>query len=229
MRGYKCGLLLMALSCWVPAAVAGQAADVVAASAVKATPSPEEDYQAGLKADQIGEIIDAVRLFKRAADAGHATAQAKIGDIFKQGSGYKLAFEYYRKSAAQGDAHGQLGLGLIYANPGENQNFEEARKYVALAADQNYHPAILAMSGAYILGGLGLDEAARNSPEALKWIQRAVDIDSVIAIRAIADAYRTGKYGLVADLQKAAEWDDKANELQGITKDEKKKKSTKKR
>ncbi len=228
MLGYKWGLVLVALSCWTPAAIADASASAVAASAVKAVPSPEENYQAGLKADEAGEIIDAIRLFKLAADAGHATALARIGDIFKSGSQYRAAFESYEKSAAQGDAHGQFGLGLMYTVVGESQNFEEARRWVIMSAEQKYSPAILAMSGAYTVGGMGLDEAARNSPEALKWIQRAADINHIPALRMLADAYRTGKYGLAVDLQRAAEWDDKVRELGGM-KDEKKKKQTRRR
>lgn len=227
MRGYKCGLLLILLPCWVPMAVADPAVSGVAASAVKAIPSPEEDYQAAIKADKAGEVVEAVKLFKRAADRGHAAAQLEVGEIIKYGSGFKMAVEYYHKSAEQGYAAGQLGLGLVYTEPGVYQDFAEARKWVILAADQEYAPAIHEMARSYILGGMGLDENARSGPDALKWIKRAADIKYPLAIQTLADAYRLGKYGLEIDLKQAGEWDAKYKEAAGIK--NVKKKSTKSR
>jgi len=227
MRGYKYGLLLMMLPYWVPMAVADQAVSGVAASAVGAVPSPEEDYQAGLKAYEKDDTVDAIRLFYRAAESGHAGAQAEMGYILRQGSNYKPAFEYYRKSAAQGNATGQYGLGMMYAAPGEYQDFAEARKWVILAADQGDELAIYEMARSYIKGGLGLDENARKDPEALNWIKRSADIKDLSAIIALADAYRSGKYGLKIDEKQAKEWDDKYKEITGLK--EVPKKTTKRR
>lgn len=245
MRGYKRGLLLLVLSCWVPVAVADPAASgapepvydlygfAKPASAVKAAPSPEEDYQAALKADRADEMVDAARLYRRAAGRGHAAAQVKVAETLWQGSAKKEAAEYFRKAAEQGNAEGQLGLAMMYmADQVEfkwemKQDLVEARKWLVLAADQGNKQAIITLAGAYITGGMGLDENARNSPEALAWIKRAADVDDFPAVKELASAYRSGKYGLAVDSELADELDDKAKKLGGVV--ESKKKSSKKR
>lgn len=226
MRGYKCGLLLMVLSYWVPIAVADPAASAVAASAVGAIPSPEDDYQAAFKAEAADDLMEAGMLFRRAAERGHAAAQAEIAARLEYATSYKKALEFYRKSAEQGNAAGQFGLGLTYAsgNPEVKQDFAEARKWIVLAANQEYHPAIIRLAGAYMNGGLGLDEKARSGSEAAAWIKRAADINYVPAIKALASAYRSGQYGLEVDPKQASDLDAKANKLRGIG--EKKNKKT---
>ncbi len=246
MRGHKWGWLFVVVPYCVSMAVAEPAVSGAAetaasgvaaarkplypplgasASAVGAIPSPEEDYQAALKADDAGDMVDAGRLFMRAAKAGHAAAQATVALGLRTGSADKQAFEFFRKAAEQGNALGQLGLGTMYAESGVvPQDFAEARKWIARAADQGDKKAIHIMADAYISGQFGLDEAARNSPEALDWIKRAVAIDDPTAIRALAKAYRSGQFGLAVDPKQADDLDAKANKLLGIV--EKKKKKT---
>ncbi len=238
MRGYKWEWLLVVLPCCVSIAVAEPAASGVdaarktlyppleaTASAVGSVPSPEEDYQAAVKADNAGDLVDAGRLYMRAAKAGHAAAQATVAIGLRMGSADKQAFEFFRKSAEQGNTVGMIGLGTMYAESGVvPQDFVEARKWITRAADQGDKKAIQVMAHSYIGGQLGLDETARNSPEALDWIKRAVAIDDPTAIRALASAYRAGQFGLAVDPKQADELDAKANKLLG--KEEKKKKKT---
>lgn len=191
------------------------------ASAVGSAPTPEEDYQAGIKADTAGNLVDAGRLFMRAAKAGHAGAQAYVALGLRTGSSDLAAFEFFRKSAEQGNILGQMGLGTMYAESGVvPQDFGEARKWYGRAADQGDKQAIHLMAEAYINGRLGLDEAARNSPEALDWIKRAVAVDDATASRALAKAYRSGQFGLAVDTKQADDLDAKADKLLG--KEEKK-------
>lgn len=225
MRGYKCGLLLMVLSCWVAAAVADPAASAVAASAVKAIPSPEEDYQEAIKADKAGELLEAGILFRRAAERGHAAAQAEIAAKFEYATAYKEALEFYRKSAEQGNAAGQFGLGLTYAmgNPEVKQDLVEARKWIVLAANQGYPSAINMLAEAYMKGGLGLDEKVRSGPDAAVWIKRAAEINYVPAIRALIRAYRSGQYGLEVDPKQANDLESSKKGLLGIREEKRKK------
>lgn len=204
--------------------VGASAAGGVAASAVKAIPSPEEDYQAALKADKAGETMEAARLFAKAAEAGHAAAQAELGDILKYASGYGEAFESFRKSAAQGYAPGQYGLGMMYGDKGKLQDFAEARKWITLAAEQGFMPAIQEMALIYIRGDMGIEKNSQ-SPDAVKWIKRAADMKDLAAIEALANAYRVGKYGLKIDLKQAEELDAKYKEIAGLNVKQKSKKS----
>lgn len=226
MRGSGCGLLLVALSCWVPmpVAAADPAVSAGAASAVEAARSPEEDYRLGMKFKEEDSLPDAIRLFMRAAQHGHAAAQAEAADILETGSAFKPALELWRKSAEQGYAPGQFGLGMMYAAIDRDevkQDFIEARKWVTLAANQGYAPAIHLLADAYLNGRIGLGADAQSSPEALAWIKRAADIDHVPAIQALASAYRSGRYGLAVDPAQADALDAKAKKILGI-KEEKK-------
>lgn len=198
----------------------------VAASAVGPAPSPEEDYQAAIKADQAENLVDAGRLYMRAAQRGHAAAQARVAYGLRYAGADKEAFEWFRKAAEQGNAFGQMGLSTMYAESGVpgTQDFAEARKWLSLAADQGEKNAISMMANTYIVGGMGLDDNARNSPEALAWIKRATDIDDPAALKALASAYRSGQYGLAVDTKQADELDAKAKKILGIV-DKKKKKT----
>lgn len=242
MRGWMHGVWLMALPFCAPLAIAEQAAGGIAAvSGVPAT-SPEEDFAAADKADKEDDMITAGRLYRRAADGGHAEAQARIGIILYRGSANERALEYYRKSAAQGNANGQYGVGIMYqgGEGGVKQDFDEARKWFALAAQQGHVPSIQKLAEACIgpsdaflskiynkakADKMVLDAAALCGPDPLTWIKRAADIDYSNAVRALASAYRSGKYGLAADPKHADELDAKADKLLGIVE----KKVTKKR
>lgn len=218
MRGCKCGLLIMILFCWAPMAVAGAAVSGVAAPAAKAVKSPEENYQAGIKAYKEEDYSGATSLFFLAAEQGHAGAQAEFAFLIKDGGGAKQAFEYFHKSADQGNSKGQFGLSLMYAEKGPNQDLAEALKWLTLAAEQGEIPAIVRMAKGYLYGGYGglvIDEKLRSDSETLKWVKRAADADEPVLIQTLADAYRLGKYGLEVDLKKAAEWDAKYREVTG--------------
>ena len=62
-----------------------------------------------------GESIADLR---KAAAAGDAEAQTKLGERYNKGRGvrknYKEAVKWYHKAAEQGDAAGQYNLGLMY-------------------------------------------------------------------------------------------------------------------
>ena len=220
----------------------------------KISTNPVKDYEEGLRLLAIGEgqgsldaLIDAADHFRLAADAGHAGAQARYGLSLERGQMQEEAVKYYRLSAAQGHMDGQFGLGTAYLlGEGVTQDFAEARKWLTLAGEQGHKGAILTMATAYlrrelpadelallksretktyITSGLGLDESARHGPEALVWIQRAADHNSLGALEALAVAYRSGQFGLTADAQKADAIVAKMDILRGVTKVETKKKS----
>lgn len=243
MRGWMNGLWLIALTCWVSLAVAEPAVSgVVAASGVAApAPTPEEDFAAADKADKADDMITSGRLYRRAADAGHAEAQARVGHIFYRAASNARALEYFRKSAAQGNAEGQYGVGFMYqgGEGGVEQDMAEARKWYAMAAQQGHKKSINMMADACIGPSASIlsrtysktkaekmisDAATLCGPDNLFWIKRAADLDYVPAVTALAEAYREGKYGLAADTKQAAELDLRANKLLGIVEKPKEKK-----
>ena len=184
---------------------------------------PAEDYETGYKAFNLGNITDAMAPLRRAADSGHAAAQALLAYILDGAEDNEEAVSYYRKSAEQGNADGEFGLGSMYAiGEGVTQNFDEARKWVMKAAAQGNKNAIAMVAQSYISGGLGFDEATRHGPEALTWIKRAAEFDYLPALINLSAAYRTGQYGLTADPAMVENLKERISKVRGQSKNESK-------
>lgn len=182
----------------------------------EARANPEEDFRAGSRAFQGGDVVQAMALLKKSADAGHAPSQSLLGYILDKAEFNDEAIAYYRKAAAQKDPDGQFGLGTMYASgEGVKRDFVEARKWITLAAEKGHAGAINALAQAYISGELGIGEAERNGGEALRWIRRAADTGHLPAVERLAVAYRTGAYGLAVDAQQAQSFEAKAKALRG--------------
>lgn len=169
---------------------------------------PDEDYKTGAKMYAVGDMLGAMPIIKKAADDGHAAAQALYADMILAGdAGDEQALSYFRKSAEQGNAEGQFGLGSMYASgEGVKRDLAEGRKWVTKAAEQGHHAAINEMALAYMTGGLGITDDARKSEQALRWIRQAADNNFLSAIREMVKAYRQGEYGLAPDVKLADQW-----------------------
>ena len=177
-----------------------------------------EDFAEGNRHNLRGDVVAALPFYKRAADAGHAGAQAAMGDLMRASDFTEEAIGYFRKSALQGDADGQFGLAaMLVSGDGEPQNTPEARKYYTLAANQGHDLAINELAFSYLTGGLGIQESERNGPEALKWIQLDAENGYRPAMETLAKAYRSGGYALTIDAKKADEWAEKVRKLSGVT------------
>ena len=250
MRKWKLGLCFIMLAYSVPVVIAAPAAkEKVAApeerketlvgtfalnspagreiaEAIKnGTVTPQQLFEAGDKSEIAADVEAATIFYKAAADGGHAEAQARIAFILYRSGFDEQAFDFFRKSAEQGNAEGMYGLGVAYeGGTGTKQDFVEARKWYTRAAEKGNLPSLHAMVDAYRLGNLGLNDAALKSPEALSWIRRGADADFVPAVQSLADSYRLGRYGLAIDLKLAEELDAKLKKLLGIKEVEKRKK-----
>lgn len=183
---------------------------LLALSGGAARAAPEGDYKDGEKAYRQGDVVKAMGLLKSAADAGHAAAQSLYAEILDRSEFNEEAVEYYRKAAAQGDAEGEFGLaGMYAAGEGVKKDPQEAMTNFVKAAERGHVQAIKVVAAAYVLGELGLDETARNGPEARKWITRAAELDHVPSVEALAKAYQSGGFGIEPDAQQATLWSDK--------------------
>lgn len=249
IRKWKLGLFLIVLPYCVPMAVADPAAggetavsphvinipglEESVSKAIKAgTATPEQYFDAADKAEKADNMMASAYLYRLAADNGHAIAQVRTGDVLYGSGFFEKAAYYFLKAAEQGNADGMYGLAVVVmGNYKETDlkgdlagnDFVEARKWFAQAAELGHRPSLIKITDAYIGGGLGLDNDALGGPEALSWIKRAADIDYTPAVEALAKAYREGRYGLTADLAQADELDAKARKLKGIKETTKKK------
>ena len=202
-------LAVLAPRTWVGIALAVQIAVAWAA--------PEDDFRAGYKAFHAGDIVQAMAILRKSADAGHAASQALLGDILDQAEFDDEALAYYRKAALQGNADGEFGLGKMYgAGEGVKRDNAEALKWLARSAERGHVLATKVLAEAYIKGELGLDDSRRSGADALRWIRSAADVSHIPAIEFLARAYRAGNLGLTVDLKQAEALDARARALRGI-------------
>ena len=134
----------------------------------------EQDLERAEKAIRGGDLITGMGLMRQAAQAGHAPAQARLGEILDKAEEDKEAVAWYRKAAEQGNAAGQFGLGMEYASgEGLPKDLEQARLWVRRAADQSHQSAVETLAMAYRKGGLGLTP---DPAEADRWTAKAAAI-----------------------------------------------------
>ena len=257
MRGWRYGLCLLVLSCWVPTAVAdlrvggpvgksenggaGAAAGKPTSSAdflFRKDATPEEDYQAGIIAYNRNELIEAQGIFERAANKGHTGAMTRLAEILDRSGFVKEASDWYLKAAQLGYADAQYRLGEMYmdlnafdlTHTGVKTDPVTARKWFELAAEGGHEEALKLVTTAYAGGGLGLTDAERTDAEVLKWIHLSIDkIKDPDAMETLASAYRKGSYGLKVDVKLADEWVAKAKVARGVKEEEAAQKKKKKK
>lgn len=177
-----------------------------------------EDFEAGKKAFDAGDLVGAMNPLKRAADAGHTEAQVLLAYLLDYSEFDEDAIAYYRKAAEKGNADGQFGLGTMVANGDgvPKKDPVEGRRWIKLAAEQGHKMAIGVMAQAYLTGQFGLTEAERTNEETLRWVRLAAELDSLPAIDALVRAYREGGLGLSPDPAKATELEARAKKLRNI-------------
>jgi len=178
-----------------------------------------EDYEAGLKSFQVGDIVGAMNPLRSAANAGHAKAQVLLAEILDRSEFDEDAVALYRKAAEQGDPDGMFGLGaMIVAGEGvAKKDVPAGRAWIQKAADLGHRQATQVIAQAYLKGELGFSEAECASPTALHWIQLAAETDYLPAIDALASAYASGnQWGLAINKGLAEQYLAQANKIRNI-------------
>jgi TPR repeat protein len=150
-------------------AALGLATLLLAAGSAQA--GPREDTDRAEAALRGGDLITALALFKQAADAGHAPAQARMGDLMDAAEQNADAVAWYRKAAEQGEPAGEYGLARMAAvGKGLPRDAAQALQWLRQAVQKQHAPAIEALARAHRAGDLGLPkdpaEAARLEAQA---------------------------------------------------------------
>lgn len=132
---------------------------------------PKEDTERAEASFRSGDLIGAMTLLRKAADQGHAPAQARLADLLDAAEQDAEAVALYRKAAEQGEPAGEYGLGRMFANgDGLARDPTQALLWFRKAADRDHAPAIEALARAHRSGDLGL---ARDLQEAARLEARA--------------------------------------------------------
>lgn len=180
---------------------------------------PAEDYQAGLKSFQVGDIVGAMGPLRNASQAGYAKAQVLLAEILDRSEFDEDAVALYRKAAEQGDADGMFGLGaMIGAGEGvKTRDLAEARHWINKAAELGHKQAINVIAQAYFKLELGFTEADRDSPKALHWQILSAENEYLPALDALVAAYSDGGlFGVSPDRALAEKYQNQANKIRNI-------------
>ena len=126
-------------------------------------------------------------------------------EVWRDGNSSQIASRCHQL-AAQGDAHAQLVLGVMYGlGKGVPRDYAEAIRWLQKAADQDLAGAEFGLGFMYE-NGLGVSQ---DYAEAVTWYQRAADQASANAQYSLAQMYKRG-HGIQRNYAEAARWFNKA-------------------
>ena len=153
---------------------------------------------------------EALKWYKRAADAGNLDAMNDVGYYYQYGLGDLRkdeveALKWYRVAADAGHATAMNNVGYYYQYGlgGLRKDEVEALKWLRKAADGGNAMAMCDIGYYYENGLGGLKE---NEKEALKWYRMAADGGNAIAMYNIGNSYAYGRLGLKEDEKEALKW-----------------------
>lgn len=149
----------------------------------------------------------AVELMKEAADAGNRLAAFNYAQMLvgkdDSAAGLEKAYDYYEKAADAGLADAQYAMSQAFANGigGKIRNDVEARRWLLLAARQNYDTAELDL-GTWLVEGRG---GTVDLEGGFRWLKQAAEGGNVAAENRLAKLYMNG-IGVKADKVEAGAW-----------------------
>lgn len=177
------------------------------------SPTPSERAKAGdtnqeaellLESGKPGCITQAAKLFKKAADCGHARAQVNYGHCLELGRGVRQDFGeaayYFQVAAEQGDPSGQLKIGLCHEfGRGTKKDDKVAFKWYSKSAEQGNAQAQLNLGIAY-QNGRGVKADHVKAAELYRNAAQSGDL--AVAKLNLGVLYEEGK-GVPVDFSKA--------------------------
>jgi TPR repeat protein len=158
------------------------------------------------------DYTEAVRWWRKAADAGNAEAQNKLGEAYYNGYGVPQdnaeAAKWYGKAVEQGHASAQQSVGVMYRDGrGVPQDYVEAVNWYRKAAEQGNADAQNSLGDAYNRG----NGVPQDFTEAVKWFRRAAEQGSAYAQHILGCMYANGE-GVPKDYMQAHMWSNLAAE-----------------
>lgn len=189
----RCATIAILLTASLPAWVSLSAADE----------SVEQLLKAGQLAYERGDVVDAIKWYRTAAQRGYAPAQTRLARLMDFSEQNEEAVKWYREAAAQAFPEAEYELGLMYAaGEGVTKDHVEAVRWLERAAGHDYAAAIRTLALAFAHGNLGL---ARDNHKTVLWLERGAKIGDIWSIRRLATAFRKGEFGLDPDPARATE------------------------
>ncbi|MEJ0061674.1 MAG: tetratricopeptide repeat protein [Alphaproteobacteria bacterium] len=138
--------------------------------------------------------VDAVKLFRVAANLGSMEAQTILGAAYLSGDGVQKdipeALKWIQKSAAQGDAKAQHLLGVLYHEGSDvKKDNVKSLKWIRKAAEQGLPSAQFSL-GTMLSKGYGTH---RDETSAMEWFHKSANQGYAKAQIMLGIAYHLGK------------------------------------
>jgi TPR repeat protein/uncharacterized caspase-like protein len=167
-------------------------------------------YLAGEGVEQ--DQVEAVRLYRMAAELGNVQAQVNLGICYHEGVGVTKdpveAVKWYRKAAELGNPQAQNYLGVCYEDgTGVTKDQAEAVKWYRKAAELGNAAAQNNLGSCYYNG----IEVKESASEAIKWYRKAAEQGNVDAQNNLGSCYFDGM-GVKKNASEAVKWYRKAAE-----------------
>ena len=170
--------------------------------------TPTAQYNLGVKY-RLGKGVkqndtEAVKWFRKSAEAGFASAQFNLGVAYETGRGVKQdnseGVKWHRRASEQGVAVAQYNLGVSYdVGVGVEQDYKEAVKLYKKAAEAGSADAQFNLGIMYD-NGRGVDQ---NDAKAVKWWRCAALQGYANAQYNLGNMYSHGKGGVKQDYNEA--------------------------
>ncbi|EGB03067.1 hypothetical protein AURANDRAFT_34508 [Aureococcus anophagefferens] len=142
----------------------------------------------------------AERLYRAAADRGHAVAQFNLGIRLHSEEKHEEGFRYYALAADQGYTNAENNLGCCYERgKGTEVDLGKARYWFERAAAKGHEKATQSLALAYRRGYFGL---VQSDKKAAKIYRRAVELGNVDAMSRLGEMTEYGS-GVKLDKKKA--------------------------
>lgn len=152
-----------------------------------------------------GDLPAAIRLYRVAADAGNAAAQARLGNILDQAEENEEAVTWFRRAADQGNADGLHGLAQMHASgEGVPRSPTEALRCWNEAAKRGHVNATLVLARTY---EAGWGDLKPDAALALRHWLRAAELGDASAMQRLAAVYCKGELGTAPDPARADAWE----------------------
>ncbi|MGE3916614.1 MAG: protein kinase [Hyphomicrobiaceae bacterium] len=168
---------------------------------------PRMQAQFGQALRAQGNMPEATRALRLAANAGHAEAQALLGDFLYDGTpplapDRKAACDLYERAMQGGSAYGTSNYAFCIANGsgGRPRDERRASQLYRQAADAGSRDGMLLLGVAY-RDGHGLPLSVND---AIRWVEKAAGLGEARAHYVLADLHHSG-YGVPLDRKKATE------------------------
>ena len=163
----------------------------------------EQDHVATFNPDQ----LRAEAAVRKAAKAGNAEAQFRLGVMYGNGDGVELDYQqarsWFEKAAAQGHENALITLAWMFANgTGVEVDEERSRNLYLQAAERGSAKAQYVVATMYRFAQYGL---TKDTSRAVEWYLKAADQGMPTAQLALGKLLMEGK-GVVRDDAAALQW-----------------------